>query len=127
MTPSRHTHTQAAVHVNLGYVYAEGGGQGLYPGAMQKAADVFKASTKLLPTFVEAYTYWGNALQEMGDIQASSQVFSDAIDKFVKGKGKGSSPLSAPLPLPSYCSAGLPVAGCCKVGGWMDACATDGN
>ena len=29
---------QAAVHINLGYVYAEGGGQGLYPGAMPKAA-----------------------------------------------------------------------------------------
>ena len=26
------------MHINLGYVYAEGGGQGLFPGAMPKAA-----------------------------------------------------------------------------------------
>ena len=32
--------SQAAVHINLGYVYAEGGGQGLYAGAMPKAAGV---------------------------------------------------------------------------------------
>ena len=100
------------MNVNLGYVYAEGGGQGLYPGAMQKAANAFKASTKLLPTFVEAYTYWGNALQEMGQMEESAKVFSDAIDKFVKGKGKGSPPLSRlPLLCPSYCSARVSGAG----------------
>ena len=31
----------ASVHVNVGYMYAEGGGQGAFPGAMQKAAHAF--------------------------------------------------------------------------------------
>jgi len=80
------------VHVNLGYVYAEGGGQGLYVGAMAKAAAVFEQATKLMPIFVEAYTYWGNALQEMGHMDLSAKVFEDAIAKFVKGKGTGTLP-----------------------------------
>lgn len=50
---------------------------------------MFEQATKLLPTFVEAYTYWGNALQEMGQMALSAKVFQDAIAKFVKGKGKG--------------------------------------
>ena len=90
----------AAVHVNLGYVYAEGGGQGLYPGAMQKAANAFEAATTLQPTFVEAYTYWGNALQEMKDMPASAKVFSDAIEHFYAPKAKGKADKQADFSLP---------------------------
>ncbi len=46
---------------------------------LEKAANAFEAATTLQPTFVEAYTYWGNALQEMKDMPASAKVFSDAI------------------------------------------------
>jgi len=97
----------AAVHVNLGYVYAEGGGAGLYPGAMQKAADVFREATKLLPDFAEAYTYWGNALQEMGQMEQAAKVFQDAIGKFVKGKGKGKGKLQQDASMPAEKAAML--------------------
>ena len=161
------------MHINLGYVYAEGGGQGLYPGAMHKAAGMrvslcvracvwerggeevaetgergsereegargreggrergregererarerdmwtctyhlrnqrkthvcgwagaaaFEGATKLVPDMVDAYTYWGNALQEMGLMEDASKVINRAISKFVKGKSKGG--LKAPL------------------------------
>ena len=73
----------------MGYVYAEGGGEGLYAGAMRKAAQAFEGATTIVPHFAEAYTYWGNALQEMGEMGEAAAVFDEAIGKFVKGKGKG--------------------------------------
>jgi len=46
----------ASVHVNLGYMYAEGGGEGAFPGAMQKAADAFAqvspSAPWRVPTFI---------------------------------------------------------------------------
>ena len=81
---------QGAVHINLGYVYAEGGGEGLYPGAMEKAAKVFEGATRIMPSFAEAYTYWGNALQEMQRMDEAVAVFSDAIRRFL--------PQALPLP-----------------------------
>jgi hypothetical protein len=77
----------AAVHINLGYLYAEEGGRAVEPGGMRKAAAMFEQATALAcalpphpprppggcgggwgrvaqaPGFDEAYTYWGNALQ----------------------------------------------------------------
>ena len=90
----------ASVHVNLGYIYAEGGGQGLYPGAMQKAARAFEQATKILPSFSDAFTYWGNALQEMGHMDQAAKVFQDAISAFVsKGKSKGKSTVGGTVTL----------------------------
>ena len=52
-------------------------------------AAAFEGATKILPHMADAYTYWGNALQEMGNMEEASKVIQDAISKFVKGKGKG--------------------------------------
>eukprot|EP00960_Hanusia_phi_P012341 360234-Hanusia_phi.AAC.1 len=71
----------AAVHINLGYLYAEGGGAGLFEGAMTMAAERFEAATKLIPHFSDAYTYWGNAYQEMGRWKEALDVFLLLIDK----------------------------------------------
>ena len=46
---------QAAVHINLGYVYAEGGGQGLYPGAMHKAAGMRVSLAQLNQLHLDRY------------------------------------------------------------------------
>ncbi len=69
----------AAVHINLGYMYAEGGGEGRFPGAMQSAAGMFRMATRLQPKMAEAYTYLGNAHQEMGQWQEALEVFETAI------------------------------------------------
>ncbi len=52
-------------------------------------AAAFEGATKLVPDMVDAYTYWGNALQEMGNMEDASEVINRAISKFVKGKSKG--------------------------------------
>ncbi|EKX33775.1 hypothetical protein GUITHDRAFT_81153 [Guillardia theta CCMP2712] len=71
----------AAVHINLGYLYAEGGGGGLFEGAMALAAEKFKVATQLIPQFGEAYTYWGNAYQEMGRWQEALDVFMLLLER----------------------------------------------
>ena len=71
----------AAVHINLGYMYAEGGGEGLFPGAMQLAADMFTMATKFQPKMAEAYTYLGNAYQEMKRWGDALKIFETAIRK----------------------------------------------
>jgi hypothetical protein len=37
----------AAVHINLGYLYAEEGGRAVEPGGMRKAAAMFEQATAL--------------------------------------------------------------------------------
>ena len=69
----------AAVHINLGYIYAEGGGQGRFSGAMALAADAFREATRLQPGMADAYTYLGNALQEMKQWDAAMEVFESSI------------------------------------------------
>jgi tetratricopeptide (TPR) repeat protein len=71
----------SAVHINLGYMYAEGGGEGLFPGAMPLAAEMFSMATKLQPKMAEAYTYLGNAYQEMKRWGDALAVFETAIRK----------------------------------------------
>ena len=71
----------AAVHINLGYMYAEGGGEGRFSGAMQLAADMFHTATKLQPKLSEAYTYLGNAYQEMKQWKKALGIFETAVRK----------------------------------------------
>ena len=72
----------AAVHINLGYLYAEGGGP---DGGMEKAAAAFAKATQLAPGFEEAYTYWGNALQELGQQDEALAVFQKGVQAVSQG------------------------------------------
>lgn len=79
-------------------------------------AAAFEAATKILPHMADAYTYWGNALQEMGRMEEASKVMQDAISKFVKGKGKGAgcySPASASRPC--LLTPVLTLSACCQL------------
>jgi len=73
----------ASVHINLGYLYAEGGGAGSVEGGMAKAAQAFAKATELAPQLADAYSYLGNALSELGDFEKARNVYQKAIDKVV--------------------------------------------